>query len=171
VNLPPVVQVNTVGPGDEFILQIVGEKNLPKEFVVAPDGTVALPFVNRVKVAGLEAQQIESVMREKLIAGGYFRAPVVVARVKAFTSKRVVVVGEVKKPDSLPYVPGMTLASAIAKVGGVTSLARTWKVVLVRKTGTGNVRVVVDVDAINNNQIPDVPLQAGDRITVPQRVM
>jgi len=29
--------------------------------------------------------------------------------------------------------------------------------------------VVVDYDAINNNEIPDVPLQAGDKITVPQR--
>ena len=29
--------------------------------------------------------------------------------------------------------------------------------------------VVVDYDAINNNEIPDVPLQAGDNITVPQR--
>jgi len=30
--------------------------------------------------------------------------------------------------------------------------------------------VVVDYEAITNNKIPDVPLQAGDTIHVPQRV-
>ena len=39
-----------------------------------------------------------------------------------------------------------------------------------RKIGSKTRRVVVDYGAITNNEIPDVPLQAGDTIHVPERV-
>ena len=35
---------------------------------------------------------------------------------------------------SFSFVPGMTLADAIAQAGGMTSLSRSWEVILVRKT-------------------------------------
>lgn len=169
VDLPPPAELNSVGPGDEFVLHIIGEDDLPEEYEVAPDGTVAVPFINRIEVAGLEPQQISELIRGELIAGQYFTDPVVVVQIKSFKSKRITVAGQVDKPDSFPYTPGMTLTSAIAKAGGMTSLARSSSVILVRKTSDGSKRVIVDYDAINNNEIPDVPLQAGDKITVPER--
>ena len=63
----------------------------------------------------------------------------------------------------------MTLVRAVSQAGGLTSLARKSAVVL-KRTSAGKTRaVIVDYDAITNNQIPDVPLQAGDTIFVPQR--
>lgn len=169
VDLPPPAELNSVGPGDEFVLHIIGEDDLPENYEVAPDGTVAVPFINRIDVDGLEPQQISELIRERLIAGEYFVDPVVVVQIKSFKSKRITVAGQVAKPDSFPYTPGMTLTSAVAKAGGMTSLARSSKVILIRKTKDGTKRVIVDYDAINNNEIPDVPLQAGDNITVPER--
>ena len=43
VKLPPPRQSTTLGPGDLFTLEVVGEKDLPKEFQVASDGTVDFP--------------------------------------------------------------------------------------------------------------------------------
>jgi protein involved in polysaccharide export with SLBB domain len=169
VDLPPPAELNSVGPGDEFVLHIIGEDELPENYEVAPDGTVAVPFINRITVDGLEPQQISELIRGQLIAREFFVDPVVVVQIKSFKSKRITVAGQVDKPDSFPYSPGMTLTSAIAKAGGMTSLARSSKVILVRKTKDGTKRVLIDYDAINNNEIPDVPLQAGDNITVPER--
>ncbi|MEM9695570.1 MAG: polysaccharide biosynthesis/export family protein [Myxococcota bacterium] len=170
VVLPAPIESNTVEPGDRFSVEIIGEDRLPKEYEVAPDGTVALPFINKTKVAGLEQQQIRDVVRRALIEGGFFTDPVVVVTIKSLDSKRITVAGEVKKPDDITYASGMTLTSAIAKVGGMTTLARSWAVVLVRRLPDGETkRVVVDYDAINQNEIPDVPLQPGDKVTVPQR--
>ncbi|MEM6790249.1 MAG: polysaccharide biosynthesis/export family protein [Myxococcota bacterium] len=169
VDLPPVEELNSVGPGDTFTLEIIGEDNLPTEYDVAPDGTVALPFVNRVEVAGLEPQEISEKVRLALVAGAFFTDPVVVVRITAFKSKQITVAGQVKKPNSFPYRPGLTLSAAIAQAGGMTTLARSWQVVLVRNTREGAKKVIVDYDAINNNEIEDVPLQAGDKITVPER--
>ena len=83
-------------------------------------------------------------------------------------SNLVTVAGEVKKPNSFPFVPGMTLTSVIAQAGGMTPLAIRWEVKLVRKTKSGTVDAIVDYDAINKNEIKDVPLQPGDNITVPR---
>lgn len=169
VELPAPEESNSVGPGDVFTLHIVGEDTLPTEFTVAPDGSVDLPYVNRLQVEGLEAQQISDLVRSKLIADQIYTSPSISVSIKAFNSKSVTVGGEVKEQGSFPFVAGMMLTEAIAKAGGMTSLSRSWQVVLVRKGKEGRKRVVVDYDAINNNEIPDVPLQAGDKITVPQR--
>ena len=67
-------------------------------------------------------------------------------------------------------VPGMTVVRAISQAGGLTSLARRHRIILRRKIGSKTRRVVVDYGAITNNEIPDVPLQAGDTIHVPERV-
>ena len=56
VTLPPPSEKTVIGPGDVFTLEIVGEKDLPREFQVASDGTADLPYVQTVEVAGLEPQ-------------------------------------------------------------------------------------------------------------------
>ncbi len=168
VKLPRSNVDNAVAAGDKFTLQIVGEEKLPIEFEVSGDGSVAFPFINRVNVAGLEKHEIEQAVRERLMAGEFFDSPVVVVTIKEFKSKLVTVSGEVKKPNSFPFVPGMTFTSVIARAGGMTPLAVRYRVKLVRKTKKGTVAVDVDYDAINNNEISDVPLQPGDNITVPR---
>ncbi len=170
VNLPPVVEATTLGVGDVFTLHIVGEDKLPTEYTVAPDGTVDVPYIHRVKVLGLEPQQVTDLVRHQLMAAQVLTDPSVTVEIKAYNSKRVVVTGEVKTAGSMPLEPGMTLVRAISQAGGVTSLARKNGVIL-RRTVKGKTRaVVVDYEAITNNDIPDVPLQAGDTIHVPQRV-
>ncbi len=166
VNLPRGDIENSVAAGDKFTLHIVSDEKLPEEYEVSGDGSVAIPYIHRVQVEGLEKHEIEALVRDRLIAGKFFDDPVVVVTIKEFKSKQVTVAGEVSKPNSFPYQPGMTLTSAIAQAGGMTPLAMRWNVKIVRKTKKGTVDAVVDYDAINNNEIKDVPLQPGDTITV-----
>src|SRR5690349_20266179 len=86
VNLPPPVESTTIGAGDVFILTIVGEDKLPKEFRVAPDGTVDLPYIHRVQVAGLEPQEMADLVRKKLVDGDILRDPSVAIDVKEYNS-------------------------------------------------------------------------------------
>ncbi len=168
VNLPLSAVVSGVASGDKLTMEIVGEERLPTEFEVSGDGSIAFPFINRVMVEGMEKHEIEALVRDRLIAGQFYDDPVVVVTIKEFKSKLVTVAGEVKKPNSFPFVPGMTLTSVIARAAGMTPLAIRYEVKVVRKTKNGIVDAIVDYDAINNNQIKDVPLQPGDNITVPR---
>jgi polysaccharide export outer membrane protein len=169
VVLPPVVEANTLGVGDVFTMVIVGEEKLPTEYTVAPDGTVDIPYIHRISVQGLEPQQVTDLVRQKLVEAEVLTNPSVSVEIKAYNSKRIVVGGEVKTAGAMPLEPGMTLVRALSQAGGLTSLANKNAVLLRRKVGNTTRAVVVDYDAITTNQIPDVPLQAGDTIFVPQR--
>src|SRR4051812_17945087 len=134
INLPAPLESTTVGAGDVFSLTIVGEDKLPKEFRVAPDGSVDLPYIHRVQVAGLEPQEIADVVRKRLVEGQILRDPSVAVDVKEYNSKRVVVLGQVQKPGSFPLTPGFTFIQAISLAGGFNSIANRDRVNLTRKT-------------------------------------
>jgi polysaccharide export outer membrane protein len=160
-----------VGPGDVFEVSVLGEKEIPKEFRVQPDGTVDFPYLDRVAVAGLEPQQIEELIKKELVERKILVDPQVTLIVKQYNSKKVSVVGAVQKPGSLAWSEGMKLVDAISLAGGLTSLADGDHVLITRNVGSSKtVTATVSVDDITDGKTPDVPLQAGDTIKVDQRV-
>ena len=170
VNLPPPVESTTIGAGDVFSMTIVGEEKLPKDFRVAPDGSVDLPYIHRVQVAGLEPQEMAELIRKKLMDENILRDPSVSVDIKEYNSKRVVVLGQVQKPGSFPLTPGFTFIQAISLAGGFNSIANRDRVNLTRKTGKAARTIVLSADAITDGSLPDIPLQAGDTIFVVERV-
>jgi polysaccharide biosynthesis/export protein VpsN len=170
INLPPPVESTTIGVGDAFALTIVGEDKLPKEFRVAPDGTVDLPYIHRVQVTGLEPQEVVDLVRKKLIEADVLRDPSVAIDVKEYNSKRVVVLGQVAKPGSFPLTPGFTLIQAISQAGGFSAIANRDRINLTRKSGGQLRTIILSVDAITDGSLPDIPLQSGDTIFVTERV-
>jgi polysaccharide export outer membrane protein len=171
LNLPPPSDRNLLGPSDVFTVDIVGEKDVPREFQVASDGTVDLPYVKTVKVQGLEPQEVARVVRQKLIDDKILTDPTVVVQVKEYNSRKVTLLGQVAKPGSVPHTPGLTLIQALSMAGGLTSIAKGDSVRLTRSTPDGKtVTVVVSVDAITEGEAEDIPLQAGDRIYVEERL-
>jgi protein involved in polysaccharide export with SLBB domain len=169
-NLPPPSEKTVIGPGDIFTMQIVTEKDLPAEYQVASDGTVDLPYIQTVQVAGLEPQEIARVVRQKLMEKRVLTDPIVVVQVKEYHSQTVILLGQVAKPGSFPLTPGLTLMQAISLAGGLSQIADDDNVTLTRKLQKGSHTVTISVDAITDGKGQDVPLQAGDRIYVPARL-
>jgi len=170
VRLAQPVESTTLGPGDVFTLEVGGEKDLPKDFQVASDGTVDFPYVHRLEVQGLEPQELARTVRERLIALRILTDPSVIVSVKEYNSKRVTVLGEVKKPGSFPLRPGLTLVQAISDAGGLSAIANGDRVNLTRKEKGSATTVVLSFDSITSGKSPDIPLQAGDQIFVNERV-
>jgi polysaccharide export outer membrane protein len=170
VELPPPTQSTTLGPGDLFELHIVNEDKLPTAYTVSPDGTVDFPYVHRLQVAGLEPHQVVDLYRQKLIDEQYFRDPSVMISVKEYRSKFVNVLGQVKSPGTFGLVPGFTLVQAISKAGGFNSIADLNNITLTRTTGKQRRTIRFSLESITQGRSPDVPLQAGDVITVGERV-
>jgi polysaccharide export outer membrane protein len=170
VRLAAPSEKTVIGPGDVFTLEIVGEKELPREFQVASDGTADLPYLDTLEVAGLEPQEIARVVKKLLIDKKVLTDPIVIVQVKEYNSRRVILLGQVAKPGSYPLTAGLTLIQAISLAGGLTAIANDDRVSLTRKTGTTTQTVVVSVDRITEGEAEDVPLQAGDRIYVYERL-
>ncbi len=170
-NLPPPAENTAVGPGDVFAVMVVGEKDLPNEFRVQPDGTIDFPYLDRLTVAGLEPQAIEELIKKELVARKILTNPQVTLEVKQYNSKKVSVVGAVQKPGNLPWSEGMKLIDAVSLSGGLTSLADGDHVRITRVVGPNRtVTATVSVEDITEGKIPDVLLQAGDTIKVEQRL-
>lgn len=170
LNLPTPTEKSTVGPGDVFGMEIVGEKDLPREYQIASDGTVDLPYLHTVPVAGLEPQEIARLIRKLLIEERILSDPSVIVRVKEYNSRRVTVMGQVAKPGIFSYTAGMTLIQALSQAGGPTGIANLDRVNLTRRDGKGSRTVVISIGTIMEGRSADIPLQAGDRIFVHERL-
>lgn len=170
VVLDPPVESTSLGPGDIFRMQIVGEKDLPDEYQVASDGTVDVPYLERVPVNGLEPQQVARLVRQKLMEKQILSNPTIVVSVKEYASKRVTVLGQVQKPGTFPFTHNMTLIQALSLAGGLTQQANEDRVNLTRHTKNGTRTVVISVGAITGGRSPDILLQSGDQIYVNERI-
>jgi len=170
VVLPTPIESSTIGPDDVFRMQVVGEKELPEEYQVSSDGSVDLPYIHRIQAAGLEPQELAKVIRERLVADKILKDPSVIVTIKEYRSKKLTVLGQVQKPGSFPYSTGMTLLQAVSVSGGFTSIAKTDRVNLTRKTKSGSKTVILSVDSITDGRSADIPLQAGDVIYVGERI-
>jgi protein involved in polysaccharide export with SLBB domain len=170
VHLAAPTENTTVGEGDVFTMQIIGERDLPQEYQIAPDGYVNLPYVHRIQVAGLEPQEISDLIRKRLIEEKILSDPSVIVRVREYSSKHILILGQVARVGSYPFTPGLSLVRAISMAGGFNSIAKRDHVSLTRKTKTGQKTVVLSVDAIMEGHSPDVLLQAGDQIYVQERI-
>lgn len=168
---PPVVADMSLGPGDVIVIDVFNEKELAeKTFQVAQDGTIDYPLIERLTVAGLNPEAVADVIALKLIDGGFLKNPQVSVLVEEYNSKRIHVLGEVKKPGTFSYEENMNLVQAITLAGGFTPLAKETRVSVTRKVDGKEIVFVVDVQKIVKNKSSNVPLQAGDIVYIPERV-
>lgn len=123
-----------VGAGDRLTIRVAGEPELTADYVVDAAGSISMPYVQTVGVAGMTSQQIETMIATRL-RGGYLRDPKVSAQVTAL--RPFYILGEVTTAGSFPYQPGITVQNAIAIAGGYGARADQTKVLLTRKTADG----------------------------------
>jgi len=120
-------------------------------------GTISIPYAGRVKVAGLDPQQVEDRLRSRL-AGVTFEPQVYVELISDRGSS-VLVSGEVKSAGRFSLIDGpMTLIDAIAKAGGATLPAHQIDVVIRRGKSVTRIPLTV-VQSGKNKQ-----LRSGDEV-------
>ena len=120
-------------------------------------GTISIPYAGRVKVAGLDPQQVEDRLRSRL-AGVTFE-PQVYVELLSDRGSSVLVSGEVKGPGRFSLMEGpLTLIDAIAKAGGATKPSHQIDVVI--RHGNSVKRIPLAAIESGRNQ----QLRAGDEV-------
>lgn len=141
---------------------------------VSPEYTISLPLVGTLTVTGLTARQAEGRIREAFDRDFLVNPQVSVVVVK-YSERSVNVLGQVGKPDRVPFPQekGLTIIEAITLAGGPTRLADLRRVKLTRKQSDGeSVVEEVDVSAMMNKGGKEVvQLRTGDVVFVPERVI
>jgi len=77
--------------------------------------------------------------------------------------------GQVRKPGRMPWAPGMTIMRAITEAGGVTDMASPNRTTIKRTHPAGTVETIkVRLKDIKKNKKPDIALEPGDMVSVPE---
>lgn len=157
-------------PGDKLEVRVYGEDELGGQFQVQDDGTVNFPLVGRIALEGLtQAEAADAI--EAALGDGYLKNPNVTVVVLERQNLEISVLGQVEEPGSLPFVDKLTLVQAISEAGGLTPLAAKRRVKITRRTAQGQETFEVSLDAITDGREPDILLQPGDIIFVPEAVL
>jgi protein involved in polysaccharide export with SLBB domain len=144
----------SVHPGDRLVIKFLGEALLPDTVVVNDRGTVVLPKLGSVPLAGTNIDRIPDSLRVRYAA--YLRNP----DVEVTVLRRIVVSGEVKRPDVYLVDARTTLSDAIAHAGGLTDSANPGNVSITR---AGRAVAVRDWDRPGESARE---LESGDQIIV-----
>jgi polysaccharide export outer membrane protein len=110
----------TLGSGDKIRVTVYDEKDLSGDYDVNDQGFVALPLIGQVPVGGKSISDVE-----KAITSSYAKDYLVNPRVsvEVLNYRPFFILGEVNKPNSYPYVSGMTVIQAVTLGGGYTPRA------------------------------------------------
>lgn len=76
-----------IGPGDELTLYVMNFEEVSRDYKVAPDGSINLPFVGKVKVKGSSEQEAAQLISKKL--EGFVLDPVVTVEVSDYSAYKV----------------------------------------------------------------------------------
>ncbi len=135
---------------------------------MADDGSITMPLLGRLAVAGLTKSELEQLIA-RLLDERYVRDPQVTIFVKEYESKKIAVSGAVKKPGTYEMLGQKTLLEMISLAGGLDGdLGK--EIIIFRPGEDGTTRrLAVDLDRLVYEADPALNLvvDPGDIIYVP----
>ena len=146
-----------LGSGDRINISVFGQDDLSMEIRLPDVGTINYPFLGELKLVGMTAAEVESLIYEGLL-GDYLVNPSVSVAIVEY--RPFFIDGEVKRPGGYPYQPGLSVNKAAALAGGYTERANKDKITIVRETDGQQFEFSVSVTDM---------IQPGDIVTVNQR--
>lgn len=146
-----------LGSGDRINISVFGQDDLSMEIRLPDVGTINYPFLGELKLVGMTAAEVESLIYEGLL-GDYLVNPSVSVAIVEY--RPFFIDGEVKRPGGYPYQPGLSVNKAAALAGGYTERANRDKITIVRETDGQQFEFSVSVTDM---------IQPGDIVTVNQR--
>ena len=165
--------------GDQLSFQILEDGDDPVHLVVTDSGDLQIPYIGRYPAVGKTCKQLAQELKAGLEKEYYKQATVVVAvDLKPESRGKIYLVGAIRGPgpEEISSDEVLTVSKAILRAGGFTDYADEKKVKVTRSTGAGSggeKTFIVNVEQIleNGKTADDMPLQPGDLIFVPERMI
>lgn len=153
--------------GDVVELNIFREPDLTTQATIARDGTVQLPLIREVALAGYTIRDARELLRG-LYDKQFLVDPQVFLNVIKYAERKFTIMGQVARPGSYELQGGerIDLLEAIGLAGGFTRIADRGHVVIQRKEG-GEVKALkANAKRMADGKAPPLEVQPGDVITV-----
>jgi polysaccharide biosynthesis/export protein len=112
-----------LGTGDLLHVTVYNVPELETRARVDNNGSVYLPLVDYVHIAGLTSEEAQAIIEKRLESGGFVKDPHVSVFVDQFASQGASVMGEVTRPGVYPVMGEQRLFDLISAAGGLTEKA------------------------------------------------
>lgn len=160
-----------IGPGDTLQIFVWRNPDLTVTVPVRPDGKISTPLVEDMVAVGKTPTMLAREIEKALSV--YVKAPQanVIVTIPASVFSQVKVIGQVLRPQALPFRNGMTVLDAVLAVGGLTQFAAGNRARVVREVkGKAPQEFKVKLESIINNgdMTQNLALQPGDVLVVPE---
>ena len=126
--------------GDKLRVVVYGQDGLTNTYAIDAGGAITMPLIGSVPARGRTPGGLASEISAKL-RNGYIRDPSVAVEIESY--RPFFILGEVAAPGQYPYVPNMSVESAVAIAGGFSPRALRDRVTLTHTDNSGSMRVVV----------------------------
>ena len=146
-----------VEPGDRVVVKVYREPTLSDDVMVDPRGNIVLAKIGTLHAASFSLGALEDTLRARYAT--FLRDPAVSVNVL----RRVVVNGDVGRPDVYYVDVASTLRDVIAHAGGITENGNPNRVSIIRDGAT------IPVPRWQDDMSTASDLQSGDQIFVPKR--
>ncbi len=125
IALPCLAQTESllIGPGDSLDIQVFDTPEMSQQVRVTDAGTIRLPFIGDLRVAGKTPPAAAKLIEETLISREIMQHPQVAVRVEEYATQDVSVVGQVQNPGNFPVATPQPILKVLALAGGLTSEA------------------------------------------------
>lgn len=159
-----------IGPDDQIVLNIYGYQEANYTLTVSPDGSIVIPNVGVIYVAGMTIEQATSRITNKLANSGYSliksgltKVNVSIGRIRSI---KVTILGEVKKPGSYTLPSLATAFNALYMSGGPNEIGSLRNVEIIRN---GKKIETLDIYSflVAGDQSANLQLRDQDIIRVP----
>lgn len=147
----------TLDSGDKLRVVVFGQDGISNSYAVDTGGKITMPLIGAVRARGQTTAQLSDSIAARL-RQGYIREPHVAVEVETY--RPFFILGEVTTPGQFPYVPDMTVETAVAVAGGFTPRAQRTRVELHRQ---------VDGQAMHGIVPVGYPVRPGDTVVVAER--
>ncbi|MEM9253469.1 MAG: polysaccharide biosynthesis/export family protein [Planctomycetota bacterium] len=158
-----------IGPPDAITIQSKRVREINGQTAtVAPDGTVMLPLLGRIHVAGKSPEELSAQL--SYMARDYYEDADVTVSVARFASKKIFIFGEVAAPGPYPYFGANTVLETMSRAQP-TRLADPEKIQILRPSPDGAVRkrMTIDLNKMvkEGDTTLDAVLEEGDILYIP----
>lgn len=161
-----------IGPGDTLQVFVWRNAELSATVPVRPDGKVSTPLVEDMVAVGKTPSALARAM-EKVLAE-YVRSPQVniIVTQSVSTYSQVKVIGQVVRPQAVPYREGLTVLDAILQVGGLGPFASANRAKVVRVENGKQREIKVKLENLMNggDMKQNLALRPGDVLVVPESI-
>lgn len=160
-----------LAPNDLINVKVFQEDDLATACRISADGTIGMPLIGQVKIAGQTTHDAERQIA-RLLDARFLVNPQVSVSVTTFARRRFTVLGQVAKAGAynMQYQDSIDLLEVIGMAGGFTRMADQTKITVKRREGTRDLFFEVNGKELASGRSGKTfRVMPGDTITVGER--